>query len=59
MRVFRRHAGEGEHLLRARFATMSVEAKAAVLQLDPLADRTEFNVLLGLGDQLRPARPKK
>jgi DNA helicase HerA-like ATPase len=57
VRVFRRTAGEGEHLLRARFATMSVEAKAAVLQLDPLADRAEYHVLVELGDQLatRPA----
>ncbi|MET0999628.1 MAG: ATP-binding protein [Marmoricola sp.] len=57
VRVFRRAAGEGERLLRARFATMSVEAKAAVLQLDPLADRTEYHVLVELGDQLatRPA----
>ncbi len=58
VRVFRRTAGEGEHPLRARFTTMSVEAKAAVLQLDPLADRVEYHVLVELGDQLatRPAR---
>jgi DNA helicase HerA-like ATPase len=57
VRVFRRQAGEDEHLLRSRFATMSVEAKAAVLQLDPLADRTEYHVLSEFGDQLatRPA----
>jgi DNA helicase HerA-like ATPase len=57
VRVFRRRATGAEHLLRARFATMSVEAKAAVLQLDPLADRTEYHVLVELGDQLetRPA----
>ena len=56
VRVFRRHAGEGERLLRARFSAMSVEAKAAVLKLDPLADRTEFNALLGISEQLRTRR---
>ena len=57
VRVFRRQPRAGEHMLRSRFATMSVEAKAAVLQLDPLADRTEYHVLVELGDQLatRPA----
>ena len=52
VRVFRHGAGEGEHLLRSRFATMSVEAKAAVLQLDPLSDRAEYHALVELGEQL-------
>jgi DNA helicase HerA-like ATPase len=56
VRVFRRDAGENERLLRARFSAMGVEAKAAVLQLDPLADRAEFNALLGIEDQLRTSR---
>src|SRR5690349_25055523 len=30
----------------------SIEAKAAVLQLEPLGDRREYNVLLGLEQQL-------
>lgn len=57
VRVFRRTPDEDEHALRARFAALTVEAKAAVLQLDPLADRTEYHVLLELGEQLatRPA----
>lgn len=57
VRVFRREPGEGEHALRSRFANMTVEAKAAVLQLDPLADRTEYHVLVEFGEQLatRPA----
>ena len=42
----------GSHLLRVRFTEMSIEAKAAVLQLEPLADRREYNVLLGLEQQL-------
>jgi len=59
VRVFRRHAGENERLLRTRFMAMSVEGKAAVLQLDPLADRTEFNVLLGIGERLRTRRTEE
>ncbi len=56
VRVFRRHAGQNERLLRARFSAMSNEAKAAVLKLDPLADRTEFNSRLRIGEQLRSRR---
>jgi DNA helicase HerA-like ATPase len=59
VRVFRHHAGEHEHLLRARFTAMSIEAKAAVLQLDPLADRREFNVLLGFAEHLRTRRAQE
>jgi DNA helicase HerA-like ATPase len=57
VRVFRRDAGAGERLLRARFTALSLEAKAAVLQLDPLADRTEYHVLLELGDLLKSRPP--
>ena len=39
VRVFRRRPEEGQLPLRARFTTLSLEAKASVLQLDPLADR--------------------
>ncbi len=56
VRVFRRNAGDGELLLRSRFTALSTGAKAAVLQLDPLEDRNEFNVLLEFGEHLR-ARP--
>lgn len=52
VRVFRRTPGEDELALRSRFATMTVEAKAAVLQLDPLADRTEYHVVVNLSEQL-------
>lgn len=57
VRVFRHTPAAGELALRARFATMSVEAKAAVLQLDPLADRVEYHVVVDLSEQLatRPA----
>jgi DNA helicase HerA-like ATPase len=56
VRVFRRRPGEGQRALRARFMTLSLEAKASVLQLDPLADRAEYHVLLELSDRLT-ARP--
>ena len=56
VRVFRRHASGDERLLRVRFSAMTVEAKAAVLRLDPLADRTEFNALLGISEELRTRR---
>ena len=42
----------GSQLLRVRFTELSIEAKAAVLQLEPLVDRREYNVLLGLEQQL-------
>jgi uncharacterized protein len=42
----------GSRLLRVRFTELSIEAKAAVLQLEPLADRREYNVLLSLEQQL-------
>lgn len=38
--------------LRARFATMSRHAQAAVLRLDPLADRAEYNAFLNLMEEL-------
>jgi DNA helicase HerA-like ATPase len=56
VQVFRRHANGSERPLRTRFSAMSVESKAAVLQLDPLADRTEFNALLEISEQLRDRR---
>ncbi|WP_448808630.1 ATP-binding protein [Agromyces bauzanensis] len=43
---------EGAEPLRARFMTMPIGSKAAVLQLDPVADRDEFNSLLHLRDVL-------
>jgi DNA helicase HerA-like ATPase len=45
-------ARPGAQLLRVRFTELSIEAKAAVLQLEPLADRREYNVLLSLEQQL-------
>lgn len=42
----------GSELLRVRFTELSIESKAAVLQLEPLADRSEYNVLLSLEQQL-------
>jgi uncharacterized protein len=39
--------------LRARFLDMPITSKAAVLQLDPVADREEFNTLLHLREVLQ------
>jgi DNA helicase HerA-like ATPase len=36
----------GAESLRVRFATLAPETKAAILQIDPLADRAEYNTLL-------------
>ena len=57
VRVFRRQPGEGERPLRSRFTVLSNAAKAAVLQLDPLADRVEYNVLLQLSEKFRTRAP--
>ena len=47
--------------LRVRFTELSMPSKAAVLRLDPLADRAEYNALLHLeetiGSQARAHRP--
>ena len=59
VRVFRRRPEEGQRALRARFTTLSLEAKASVLQLDPLADRAEYHVLLELSDHLRTMPPEE
>lgn len=45
IRVFRSGAVEGEKL-HVRYTGLSAASKAAVLQLDPIADAEEYNVLL-------------
>ena len=45
IRVFRSGRAEGERL-RTRYLDLSPAAKAAVLQMDPIADAEEYNVLL-------------
>ncbi|GGN90856.1 ATP-binding protein [Nocardia rhizosphaerihabitans] len=52
IRVLRPHSGQP---LRARFTTLPLSSKAAILQIDPIADREEFNELLHLADQLAAA----
>jgi DNA helicase HerA-like ATPase len=47
-----RAGDDSAEALRARFATMSRQAQAAVLRLDPLADRTEYNAFLHLMEEL-------
>lgn len=45
IRVFRSSSGVGEPL-RVRYLDLSSSSKAALLQLDPIADAEEYNVLL-------------
>ncbi|PAY22314.1 ATPase [Dietzia natronolimnaea] len=45
IRVLRSSEGSGERL-RARYVDLSPASKAALLQLDPIADAEEYNVLL-------------
>ncbi|GGM58819.1 hypothetical protein GCM10010489_33120 [Microbacterium saperdae] len=52
IRVFRSGATEGEPL-RVRYTELSTASKAAVLQLDPIADADEYNVLLHAGADAR------
>jgi DNA helicase HerA-like ATPase len=59
VRVFRARAQRDEQLLRVRFTALSMAAKAAVLQLDPLADREEYNVLLRMDDAFGSRPPEE
>ncbi|WP_280235084.1 ATP-binding protein [Nocardia cyriacigeorgica] len=52
IRVLRPNADTPQSLLRARFTTMPLASKAAILQIDPIADREEFNELLHIGPLL-------
>ncbi|GAA1782034.1 ATP-binding protein [Agromyces lapidis] len=47
----------GAEPLRARFPSLSMAAKAAVLRLDPVADREEFNAVVHLSDTLSASEP--
>jgi uncharacterized protein len=48
-----------ESPLRVRFTDMNPRAKAAVLRLDPIADRAEYNALLRLAAVLAGDRPEE
>jgi DNA helicase HerA-like ATPase len=48
-----RARGEGEAGLRARFLDMKLPSKAAVLRLDPVADRDEYNSLIHMQEIVR------
>jgi uncharacterized protein len=48
-----RARGEGDSALRARYLDMRLPSKAAVLRLDPVADRDEYNRLVHLQDLMR------
>lgn len=45
-----RQAGEGEGRLKLRFADLDARTQAAVLRLDPIADRGEYSELVSLLD---------
>jgi DNA helicase HerA-like ATPase len=49
--------GSGAEPLRLRFATMPRPAQAAVMRLDPLADRAEYNSFLHMMESRRSNRP--
>lgn len=57
VRVLRSGDAPGERL-HARFVDLPLRSKAAVLRLDPLADRDEFNVLLHIGEHVRSHEPE-
>ncbi|MEF2978308.1 ATP-binding protein [Subtercola sp. YIM 133946] len=46
-----RPGGEGEHL-RARFLALPLNVRAALLRLDPLRDREEYNTLVHLDERV-------
>ncbi len=56
IRILRAAGQAGDDLL-VRFTAMSVTAKAALLRLDPLIDRVEYNTLLHLEDMLAAQEP--
>ncbi len=56
IRILRAAGQPGDDLL-VRFTAMSVTAKAALLRLDPLIDRVEYNTLLHLEDMLAAQEP--
>ncbi|MFL6151122.1 MAG: ATP-binding protein [Ornithinibacter sp.] len=47
--------GEGEEPLRMRFRTMTRQAQAATLQLDPVNDQEEYNAFISFLAQISPA----
>jgi DNA helicase HerA-like ATPase len=49
IRVLRPVSQEGD-ALRARFSTMLPQSKAAIMRLDPIVDRLEYNAFLHLSD---------
>lgn len=55
--VLRPH--DADSPLRVRFTDLSVRAKAAVLRLDPVADRAEYNALLRLAPLIAVDRPEE
>jgi DNA helicase HerA-like ATPase len=50
---------EGAVPLRARFPALTLEAKAAVLRLDPIIDREEFNAVVHLSETFSAIEPNE
>lgn len=50
--------GDSADALRVRFTALSMQSKAAVLRLDPLADRAEYNELLHLEETFGSQGPE-
>ena len=46
--------GDGKDSLRIRFRDMSAQVRAALIRLDPLVDRAEYNALLRINDLSAP-----
>ncbi len=52
-----RRAGPGDDRIRLRFAELDRAARAAILQLDPIADREEYGALSALLDSTERGEP--
>jgi DNA helicase HerA-like ATPase len=57
--VLRPRPEAGEAPLRVRFTALSPASKAAVLQLDPIADRDEYHTLLDLSGLMGQVTPEE
>ncbi len=58
VRILRPGRGDGDgNRLCVQFTELSLPSKAALLRLDPLIDRAEYNTLLHIEDLLRTSQP--
>jgi uncharacterized protein len=54
-----RPASQSEHPLRVRFVDLHMQARAAVLRLDPLADHAEYNELVHMEETVGTLSPEE